>query len=157
VERNISHLFRTWHHGIVEYIGKSRLANGTDYYFQPDESKVIIGLDVRTWLSSTACENSAIARNENTCSLCLEDIVPEDKMSTFLCGHALHFECANSWISNCIQNNRPAPCPLCNAIIMSPVFEWVPAVDTSEIRINANAGSAGFMDSLRRKCRCRRS
>jgi len=147
-------------------IVKSRSTNGTDIFFQPDESKVIIGLDVRTWLSSTAYENSeqytqVMARNEKTCSLCLESIVPEDKLSTFLCGHALHFECANSWISNCIQNYRPAPCPLCNYIIISPVLKFVPnieeAVGTEEVIINEgevdNTGSARFIESRIRSFR----
>jgi len=101
----------------------SQSSDGMPICFSPDVSKIIIGTDVKTWLSSTAFtngdqNNQLMDQSDAVCPVCLENIAPREKLSMFACRHVLHFTCAHLWINNCIQKYRPAPCPLCNFIII---------------------------------------
>jgi len=124
----------TWHgtgamanselHSVV--LSQSR--EGVDIFFSPIEDKIIVGVDVEAWLSTTAFKNGdhceeMVSVKESVCPVCLEKVACGQLTSMFKCGHALHFECASSWISTCIQKSRPAPCPLCNYVVISPVFQ----------------------------------
>lgn len=119
----------------------SRSRDGTNAFFKADESKVIVGIDVRGWLSMTCFEHGSNDQNtsnmkDTQCSVCLESISIGQNVCTFACGHTLHFECADVWITKCIQSYQPAPCPLCNGVILSPVFHCPPPVEeVSEITV----------------------
>ena len=59
------------------------------------------------------------------CSICLEDFKSSDEIchSKSGCGHIYHVECLLEWMM------RNADCPICRAVILSPVSDDLESVD----------------------------
>jgi hypothetical protein len=109
--------------------------DGTHSFFESDGTHIIHGIDVGAWLSTKAFRRGdngerMVSVDELVCPVCLETVACGELMSVFQCGHALHFECAKSWLSSCIHQSRPGPCPLCNYIVIAPVFLCCPLAET---------------------------
>ena len=125
--------------------------DGTNAFFESDETRIIHGIDVRAWLSITAFEQGDDGArmgsvDESVCPVCLEIVACGELTSVFQCGHALHFECANSWLGSCIHKSRPAPCPLCNYIVIAPAYLCCPLAET--VREIADVGGESVVDSV---------
>jgi len=98
--------------------------NGTLDYVQADTNKCILNLDVANWCwgkKSQHVNNSLFGQDQ--CPVCLDVILHDSTVLKLCCGHILHFECANTWFSTCIKSAKSAKCPLCNSIVLCPIFE----------------------------------
>lgn len=72
-------------------------------------------------------QHSAVSAADATlhgveCPVCLGDISEGDLVSQFLCRHTLHFECANQWLTSRIRQGQAGTCPMCNFVVIAPVF-----------------------------------
>lgn len=85
----------------------SRSSDGVNIFFPPDEKNVIPNLDIGSWLEGFSSTYTLDELNPCECPICLEFFSQDDKVS---------------WIRKCMPNRQPAPCPLCNTVVMCPVF-----------------------------------
>ena len=153
VSTNSSWCFCTMADLTMNAVILSRSRDGTDSYSSADQRKIIVGMDVRGWLSMSCFEYGSNSQNmgsteDTQCAVCLDSILIGQSASTFDCGHTLHFECADLWMTRCIQNSRPAPCPLCNAVIIAPVFHVPRPVEVAEVggEIQASGMEQGVIE-----------
>ena len=103
-------------------IAVARSSDGVNIFFPPDEKNVIFNLDIGSWLEGFSSPYNLDELNPCECPICLEFFSQDDKVSVFTCGHTMHYECAKSWIRKCMSNREPAPCPICNTVVICPVF-----------------------------------
>jgi len=98
--------------------------DGTMNYTQAEKQKCILNLDVANWFwkkKSKHVNDSSFGQDQ--CPVCLDEILHDSTVLKLGCDHILHLECANSWFSKCIKSAKSTKCPLCNFIVLSPVFE----------------------------------
>jgi hypothetical protein len=101
----------------------SRSSEGINTFFDYDEHVFIPGLDVSNWLDAFSFPYKPNGIDCCECPICLEILSHEDKVSVFACKHVMHHACSKTWISSCILSGQPATCPLCNFVILCPVFQ----------------------------------
>jgi len=98
--------------------------DGTVNYTQTESNNCIMNLDVAQWCwskKSKHVHDSVFAQDQ--CPVCLDVILHDSAVLKLGCDHVLHFECANTWFSTCIKSAKSAKCPLCNFIVLCPVFQ----------------------------------
>jgi len=126
----------------------ARVPHCLDKLSQVDMDSMIRGTDIEAWLpretwtkhNSGAQQNARFAEYQVDCSqhsavsaadatlhgvecpVCLGDISEGDLVSQFLCRHTLHFECANQWLTSRIRQGQAGTCPMCNFVVIAPVF-----------------------------------
>ena len=66
--------------------------------------------------------SAADCGNGIECPICMEELVEGDLVSRFVCSHSMHFECANQWLSSRIRQGQVGTCPMCNFVVLAPVF-----------------------------------
>merc|ERR1712006_23521 len=56
--------------------------------------------------------------SKNTeCSICLKEILPDDKIAKLnVCDHLYHENCLSKWYSYCCKNKSDFSCPLCKSV-----------------------------------------
>jgi len=128
--------------------------DGTMHYIESDPQYYIPNLDVTGWcyerVSQYICCDIS---NQESCPICLDPMVHKSQIMKIICGHTMHLECANQWFSTCIMSTKPAKCPLCNLVVLCPIFESVSErVLPDTIAISRNRFSR-FMNYIRRMVR----
>lgn len=73
---------------------------------------------------------SAGAVHGVTCPICLDSLEDGDIVSRFVCSHPMHFECANQWMTSRIRKGQAGTCPMCNFVVIAPVFGFSAANQT---------------------------
>jgi len=125
--------------------------DGTIHYIESDPHYYIPNLDVTGWCCERVSKHVCCdISNEESCPICLDPIVHNSKVLKILCGHTMHLECADKWFSTCIMSAKAAKCPLCNLVVLCPIFQSVsehvfPARNV--VRINC---FSRFMNYIRR-------
>jgi len=108
--------------------------DGIVNYTQADASNCVMNLNVAQWCwekKSKHVNNSLFGQDQ--CPVCLDVILHDSAVLKLRCNHILHFQCANTWFSTCIKSAKSAKCPLCNSIVLCPVFETaVPVHENNE-------------------------
>jgi len=116
--------------------------DGRTSYDKINKQKVIAGTDIKSWLprqtwtnaatraqcagvdcsqpSTTSAADATMCGVE--CPICLDELVEGDLVSRFKCSHSMHLECANTWLSTCIHQGQVGTCPMCNFVVVAPVF-----------------------------------
>jgi len=93
-------------------------------------SLYITNLDVTRWCWENASKHVCPpplgdVSQEESCPICLDPLVHDSKVLEILCGNTMHLECADKWFSTCIMSAKAAKCPLCNLVVLCPVFKRV--------------------------------
>jgi len=116
--------------------------DGRTSYDKINKQKVIAGTDIKSWLPRQTWMNAATraqcagvdCSQPSTpsaadatmrgveCPICLDELVEGDLVSRFKCSHSMHFECAITWLSSRIQQGQVGTCPMCNSVVVAPVF-----------------------------------
>jgi len=135
--------------------------NGTIEYIKSCPNEYIPNVDVTGWccknMSKLVCCPSGApcgdVSNEESCPICLDPLLHDSKVLKILCGHTIHLECADKWFSTCIMSGKAAKCPLCNLVVLCPVFETPSDADFPDTIVsNANSFS-GHVKYIRRMAR----
>jgi len=130
--------------------------NGTMEYVEVDPHECIAKINVASWcceeVSKHVCCPSVC--NEEPCSICLDTMVHNCNVLKIQCGHAIHLECAQKWFSTCIMSGKPAKCPLCNLVVICPVFHIGPGANFPDNAVYHRNSFSRFMNYIRRIARC---
>jgi len=116
--------------------------DGRTSYDKINKQNVIAGTDIESWLprqtwmnaatraqcagvdcsqpSTTSAADATMRGVE--CPICLDELVEGDLVSWSMCSHSMHFECANQWLSSRIRQGQVGTCPICNFVVVAPVF-----------------------------------
>ena len=129
--------------------------NGTMQYIDLDPHQCISNLDVTGWCCEKVSKHVCCdVSNKESCPICLDPLVHNNKVLKLLCGHTMHLECADKWFSRCIMSAKAAKCPLCNLVVLCLVFKRVSEADFPD-RIVTNTNSfSRLMKYIRRMTRC---
>jgi len=104
-------------------------------YTEPYRNNCIVNIDVAQWCweqKSNHVHDSVFGQYQ--CPVCLDAILHDSIVLKLGCDHVLHFECANRWFLTCVKSAKSAKCPLCNFIVLCPVFEVaVPVQQTNSL------------------------
>mmetsp|Transcript_64471 Transcript_64471/g.104327 ORF Transcript_64471/g.104327 Transcript_64471/m.104327 type:complete len:181 (-) Transcript_64471:173-715(-) len=92
---------------------------------------------------------SILSTTHSECPICMEEFSEGDLISRFLCSHALHFECATTWITSRIRQGQTGTCPMCNFVVVTPVFELV----QTTTQVQTLGMSRQLLSCLSRLCR----
>ena len=110
-------------------------------YWYMQCNSYITDLDVTRWCCKNASKHAiGDVSNEESCPICLDPLVHDSKVLKLLCGHTMHLECADKWFVTCIMSAKAAKCPLCNLVVLRPVFKRVSEADFPN-RIVTNTSS----------------
>jgi hypothetical protein len=74
-----------------------------------DDNKVMIKVDDE---DGTKDEDE-----EHICAICLEHM--NTHLFEMQCNHVIHYECAELYIANAIQDKKDITCPICRALLLS--------------------------------------
>ena len=47
------------------------------------------------------------------CAICLESILPDEKICVLECKHMYHQDCISSWVNTKLKENKETTCPIC--------------------------------------------
>jgi len=126
----------------VDMVALMQWPDGRTSYNKIYKQNIIAGTDIASWLprqiwmnaatrtqcawmdrsqpSTTSAADATMCGVE--CPICLDELVEGDLVSRFMCSHSMHFECANQWLSSRIRQGQVGTCPMCNFVVVAPVF-----------------------------------
>lgn len=56
---------------------------------------------------------SAVEEEAETCCICVDEFVPEDKIRITVCDHIFHNQCLVQWLEHKLKQNEKPDCPNC--------------------------------------------
>jgi hypothetical protein len=128
--------------------------DGTIHYIEADPRQYILNFDINSWCHARAFKYTCFdALLEDPCPVCLDPVVCDDHILKLFCQHTMHLQCAEKWFTTCIMGSKSAKCPLCNLVVLSPVFENVEQVNIRPDALNTTTLFSRFIRYVRTKLR----
>mmetsp|Transcript_10512 Transcript_10512/g.20410 ORF Transcript_10512/g.20410 Transcript_10512/m.20410 type:complete len:285 (+) Transcript_10512:1-855(+) len=67
------------------------------------------------------CESQQCATCGNECTVCVDEMLHGQEVTTLPCGHTFHHSCVTEWLNTNLRNGHPGKCPNCNREIVAPI------------------------------------